>query len=187
MNEVILETFDHDIVAFDGQTLSFANGEDPSLFGILFWVVGFFVLILVGNFFQSVLEKYNIFSGKIQMYAPYLLIFVLLLGSFMFMQKKFIEPPVHVPIEERRNLVTIELPTQKVTIKEKNTVTETFTFSKDDYFYLSTLHANKSTSYSLLLMHNGKQKEVLYSNHFNEITKVQTFLIEHGFTVKVLP
>lgn len=187
MNEIILETFDHDVVAYDGHTIFFAHGEDPSLFWILFWVVGFFVLILVGNFLQNLFVKYNVFSGKVQSYAPFIFVFLVLLGSFVFMQKKFIEPRVNVPEEQRQNLLTIELPEKKVTVKEKNKVVDNFVFSKDDYFYLMIIDGNKSTSYSLLLMHNGKQKELVYSNHFNEITKVQTFLVEHGFFVKVSP
>lgn len=184
MNEIILETFEHNVVAFNGQTLFFANRDNSFLFNILFCVAGFFILILLGDFFQSILEKNNIFSKKIQTYVPYLFIFVILLSSFMFIQKKIIEPQINIPLEQRKNLVTIELPTKKVTVKEKNVVTDEYIFSKDDFFYLSTLHGNKSTSYSLQILHNGRQKEVVYSDHFNEITTVQKFLIEYGFPIK---
>jgi hypothetical protein len=187
MNEIILETFDHNVVAFNGQTLFFASGEDTTLFILLFLVAGFFLFFLFGNFLQSLFQKKNIFSGKLQQYAPFILIAVFLIGSFVFMQKKFLAPRVNVPVEQRHNLVTIELPTKKVTVKEDNIVTDQYVFSKDDSFYLMILDGNKSTSYSLLLLHNGKQKEVLYSDHFNEITTVQKFLIEHGFPVRYSP
>ena len=187
MNEIIFQNLDHDIVAFDGHTLSFATGEDTFLFLILFLVAAFFIFIIVGNFFQSLLEKYNIFSGKIQSYLPFFCVFLLLLFSFVFIQKKVILPRVNVPISERQNLLTITVPEKKVTVKEKNKIVDTYTFSQSDYFYLMILDGNKSTSYSLLLMHNGKQKEVVYSDHFKDITAVQKRLIELGFPVKVSP
>lgn len=187
MNEIILETFDHNVVAFNGQTLFFASGEDTTLFILLFLVAGLFLFVYLGNSLQTFFQKKNIFSGSLQNSAPFILMGIILVFAFILMQKKILAPRIQVPVEQRRNLVTLDLPEKRVTVKENNTVTDQYTFSKDDSFYLMKLHGNKSTSYSLLLIHNGKQKEVLYSDHFNEITTVQKFLIEHGFPVQYSP
>lgn len=183
MNTLLVQTIDRDMVAFNGKTIFFAFGEDPFLYWILFWVAGFFIFMFLGDALQSLLRKKQIFSGRRQLYLPYILVFALLMGGFVFMHKTLITPQINIPIEERRNLITIDLPEKKVTIKKNHRIVEQYTLSPNDYFYVMTLDGNKSTSYSLLLIHNNTQKEVFYSNHVRDIQIIETLLLEQGFLV----
>lgn len=189
MLETLWTDLEKNQIVTDGKTISFAHGNDPtSIMGILIFVhlLAFPFLL---SLFMWVTKKYELLPTNAQFMVPFLFTILVTISSFILTNKKISLQRVNVPIEQRENVISIDLVSKKVTVKEKNKITDTYTLSSNDYFWFAEQDANNRASwhtpiYYIAFVHNNIQTFIASSAINYDMNQLLERLEKLGFTTK---
>lgn len=189
MSEQLWNDPDKNQIVYDGKSIFFAHGDDPgSFFGLLLFLhlLAFPFLL---SLFMYLFKKYQILSTEYQFIVPFIFTILLCVSSFFIINKKFSSNEVNVSLEQRKNVITIDMNSKTVTVKEKNTIIENYTLGQDDYFWFPEQSSDiksyrNTTTYVISFVHNNQQTVVASSGNRFEITKLFERLGELGFVGK---
>ncbi len=185
MNEIILkkDVLNNEVM-FDGKNIYFAHGEESFSWAGVFTFLALLAFAFVLSFFQFVTEKISFLSSDFQFYLAFALSLVLCIGAPILIYRK-ITLPIKVPTPERKNVITIDCSSKKVTIKEQNKIVDTYTFGKDDYFWYPKPSRSKNiTSYSIVFVHNNTQYATIGYGSHGDLVELRRRLGELGFPLR---